>query len=60
MSGVPKFATATFAPASIASSGTSTLTVATKKQVTKGTSTLTITGSGGGRVHSTTVAMVAQ
>ena len=60
VSGVPKFATATFAPASIASSGTSTLTVATKKQVTKGTSTLTITGSGGGRVHSTTVAMVAQ
>ncbi len=60
VSGVPKFATATFAPASIGSSGTSTLTVATKKQVTKGTSTLTITGSGGGRVHSMTVSLVTR
>ena len=60
VSNVPKFATATFAPASIGSAGTSTLTVVTKKQVTKGTCTLTITGSGGGLVHSTTVALVTR
>jgi len=57
---VPNLATATFAPTSIASSGTSTLTVATKKRARRGTFTLTITASGGGRVHSATVALVTR
>jgi len=56
--GVPRSATATFAPVSVVNSGTSILTIATKKQVPKGTATLTISGSGGGRVHSSTVTLV--
>jgi hypothetical protein len=60
VSGLPKQATAKFAPSSVVNSGTSTLTVDTKKQVARGTYTLTITGASGGRTHSATVTMVVQ
>jgi len=58
VTGLPKLADATFAPVSVANSGTSTLTVATRNKVTRGTSTLTITGSNGARVHSAIVTLV--
>ena len=48
---------ATFSPASVASSGTSTLTVVAERNAQKGTRTLTIIGAGGGRVHSATVSL---
>jgi hypothetical protein len=60
VSGVPKFATATFAPSSVVNSGSSVLTVSTKKQTTKGASTLTITGSSTGRVHSVNATLTVQ
>ena len=60
VSGVPKLATAKFTPSSIVNSGSSTLTVDTKKQVSRGSYTMTITGMNGGRTHSTTVAVVVQ
>jgi hypothetical protein len=57
---LPKFVTATFSPASITQSGTSVLTVTTKKQTKNGTSTLTITGTSGDLVHSTNVTLIVQ
>jgi uncharacterized membrane protein len=56
--GLPNLATATFAPTSVVTSGTSTLKVVTKKRVARGTFILTITGSSGARVHSATVTLV--
>ena len=56
---LPKFVTASFSPASLAS-GTSTLTVSTKKQTKTGTYTLVITGTGGGRTHSVNVTLIVQ
>jgi hypothetical protein len=58
--GLPKFATATFNPTSIVQSGTSVLTVATKKQMKAGTYTLSITGSSGTLVHSTNVVLIVR
>jgi len=60
VSGLPAKATATFAPASITSSGTSVLTLDVGRNVKKGTNTLTITGTGGGQTHSANVTLVAQ
>lgn len=56
---LPKFVTASFSPASLAS-GTSTLTIATKKQAKTGTSTLVITATGGGLTHTSNVTLVVQ
>jgi hypothetical protein len=59
--GLPKFVTASFSPTSIAQSGTSVLTVASKKQTKAGTYTLSITGSSGGTlVRSTNVVLIVQ
>ena len=60
VTGVPPRTTATFNPASVVNSGTSTLTIATQNNTQKRTSTLTITGTGGGRTHSTTVTLTVQ
>ena len=57
VTGVPARATASFSPAQVSGSGTSVLTVNTTKQAQKGARTLTITGTGGGRTHSVTVAL---
>jgi hypothetical protein len=58
-SGLPKFVTAGFSPSAILQSGTSVLTLSTKKQAKAGTYTVTITGSAGGTlVHTTSVVLV--
>ena len=58
VSGLPGNATGTFNPPSVTGSGSSTLTVATKKSTPKGTFTLTITGTSGSLTHSTTVTLI--
>jgi PKD repeat protein len=56
---LPKFTTASFSPASLAS-GTSTLTLGTKKQTKAGSYSVVITASGGGRTHTSTVTLIVQ
>jgi hypothetical protein len=56
---LPKFVVASFSPAALAS-GSSVLTLSTKKQTKNGSATVTITGTSGTRVHSTTVTLVVQ
>ena len=60
VSNAPTRATATFNPTSVVNSGTSTLTIATFANVSRRTRVLTITGTGGGRTHSTTVTLIVQ
>ena len=55
--GLPTGATATFNPATVIGSGTSTLTVNTLSSTPIGTSTLTITGVSGSISHATTAAL---
>ena len=57
-SGLPAGANASFSPASVAGSGTSTMTVTTSATTPAGSYTLTITGISGTLVHSTTVTLV--
>ena len=57
---LPKFVTATFSPATITQSGTSTLTLTTKKQTKPGTSTVTVTGTSGTLSHSVNVTLIVQ
>jgi hypothetical protein len=58
---LPKFVTAAFSRASITQSGTSGLTLSTKKQTKPGTYSVTVTGTSGGTlVHSTTVVLVVR
>jgi PKD repeat protein len=56
---LPKFTSAGFSPASLAS-GTSTLTLGTKKQTKAGSYSIVITASGGGRTHTSTVTLIVQ
>ncbi|HVW86967.1 MAG TPA: DUF1349 domain-containing protein [Bryobacteraceae bacterium] len=56
--GLPAGATASFSPASVNGSGTSTLTVTTTGSTPAGSSTITITGTSGSLVHSATVTLV--
>jgi hypothetical protein len=58
---LPKFVTAAFSRASITQSGTSGLTLSTKKQTKPGTYSVTVTGTSGGTlVPSTTVVLVVR
>ena len=57
VSGVPNRVTATFNPASITSSGTSTLAITAANNAPKNPVTLTITGTSGTLTHSTTVTL---
>ena len=57
---LPKFVTSSFSPGTIATSGTSTLTLATKKQTKTGSATITVTGTSGSLVHSLTITLVVQ
>jgi hypothetical protein len=57
-SGLPSGATASFSPASVTTSGSSTMTVATSASTPTGTFALSITGSSGALVRSTTVSLV--
>jgi hypothetical protein len=55
VSGLPAGATATFSPASVTGSGTSTLNVVTGTKTPRGTFALTISGAGGGLTRTATV-----
>lgn len=57
-SGLPSGASASFNPASVNGSGSSTLTVTTSSSTPAGTYTVTITGTSGSLTHSTTVTLV--
>jgi hypothetical protein len=57
VSGVPSRTTATFSPASVTGSGSSTLTISPARNASRGTFTPTITGSSGTLTHSTTVSL---
>jgi subtilase family serine protease len=51
-SGLPAGATASFLPASVPTSGSTTLTIATTSSAPRGNYSFTITGTGGSRTHS--------
>ncbi len=57
VTGLPMGATATFTPATVSGSGSSTLTVATSSSTPAGTSTLTVTGTSGTLVSSATATL---
>src|ERR1700738_5339863 len=59
-SGLPSGATASFSPATVTGSGTSTLTVTTAGNTPVGTSTITITGASGSLTHTTNINLVVQ
>jgi hypothetical protein len=60
VSGLPPHTSASFNPASVSGSGSSTLTVKTNKKTSAGPLTLTITGTSGSLTHSTTVELDVQ
>jgi hypothetical protein len=57
VSGLPRRTSASFSPASITGSGTSTLTVSTNRKSPTGTFTLTVTATSGGLTHSQQVTL---
>jgi hypothetical protein len=57
ISGLPSGAVASFVPSTLPGTGSSTLNISTARNTTRGTFTLTITGTGGSKVHSTTVSL---
>jgi len=57
-SGLPAGASASFSPASVAGTGSSTMTVTTTAATAAGTYVVTITGTGSTLTHSTTVTLV--
>ena len=58
VSGLPSGATASFSPASVSGSGSSTLTVTTTNIMGASTNRLTITGTSGSLVHTATVTLI--
>jgi flagellar hook capping protein FlgD len=60
VSNLPRNSTASFSPASISGSGTSTLTISTASNTRAGTRTLTITGTSGTITHSATTSLTVQ
>ena len=60
VSGVPRRASASFSPASIDTSGSSTLTVSANRNASRGTSTLTVTATSGGVTHTNQVTLTIQ
>jgi hypothetical protein len=60
VSGLPKFASGTFNPSSLAGSTLSTLTVTTNKKVASGSYLLTITGTSGAVTQTTTATLIVQ
>jgi uncharacterized membrane protein len=60
VSGVPRRANASFNPASIATSGSSTLTVSTARKTQTGTYTLTVSAASGGVTHTKQVTLTVQ
>jgi len=60
VTGLPRNATSSFAPASVAGSGSSVLSVTTARNSQRGTFSLTITGTSGTVSHSTTASLTVQ
>lgn len=60
VTGLPPRTSSAFSPTSIASSGTSTLTVSPKRNTPTGSYTLTVTGTSGSLQHSATTTLVVQ
>jgi len=60
VTGLPRRTSASFNPASVAGSGSSTLTVAVNRPAATGTYPLMITATGGGLTHSANVSLVIQ
>jgi hypothetical protein len=60
VSGLPNKATASFTPASVTGSGSSTLSITTSHKAGTGTFPLTITGTSGSLTHSAGVTLVVQ
>jgi hypothetical protein len=60
VSGVPGHTTVQFVPTTIVNSGTSTLTVDTRRRVTRGTYTLVIRGTSGGTIRTVSVTLIVQ
>jgi hypothetical protein len=60
VSGGPRDTNYKFTPTSIVNSGTSTLTVATRKRVSRGTYTLVIRGTSGSTVRTANVTLIVQ
>jgi len=60
VSGLPRRTSASFSPASISTSGSSTLTVSTKRNSQTGTFTLTIQGTSGTLTHTKQVTLTVQ
>ena len=60
VSGLPRRTSASFSPASITGSGSSTLTVSTNRKAPTGTFTLTVTATGGGLTHSQQVTLTVR
>jgi hypothetical protein len=56
---LPKFVVASFSPAALPS-GSSLLTLSTKKQTKNGSANITVSGTSGTLVHSTTITLVVQ
>jgi hypothetical protein len=56
-SGLPSGASATFNPASLSATGTSTMTISTASTTPPGTYSITVTGTGTSATHSTTFAL---
>jgi uncharacterized membrane protein len=59
-SGLPKAVTARFSPSSVVASGTSALTLDTRKNVAAGTYLVIVNGTSGSRVHSASITLVVQ
>jgi serine protease AprX len=57
---LPRFVTARFSLNPIAGSGTSTLTLDTKKNVARGTYTVTVTGTNNGQVRSVPITLTVR
>ena len=60
VAGLPTGATASFVPNPVIPTGTSAMTVNTATTTPVGTYTLTVTGTGGGKTHSTNVVLIVK
>jgi len=60
ISALPQNVTARFSPTSVTTSGTTTLTLDTKKNVARGTYALTVSGTSNGQVRSVPITLIVQ
>jgi hypothetical protein len=60
ISALPQNVTARFSPTSVTTSGTTTLTLDTKKNVASGTYALTVSGTSNGQIRSVPITLIVQ